>query len=183
MKKCILIVSLIASITIAFVGCEMNKTNHEKDGSDVAKTNEITKFKENMASKPDKTNDAIDQSMKQKYQNKLDTIQKQVVAEKIKVDKEGNTDRGVSTYAKNNYDQWDTALNEIYKIIKQSLSAQDMKMLQTEEIKWISQKEKAAKDAESEHGQGSQLGYVAYYSTSAKLTKDRCYELVEKYLK
>jgi uncharacterized protein YecT (DUF1311 family) len=123
-----------------------------------------------------------DQSLKQKFKNKLDTIQKQLDTERAKVDNEGNTDHGISTYAKDNYDQWDTALNEIFGILKQSLTVEDMKQLQTEEIKWISQKEKVAKDAENEQGQGSQLGYVAYNYASAKLTKDRCYELVEKYM-
>lgn len=134
--------------------------------------------------KPEKLNfNSKDQSMKQVFKNKLDTIKGQLDAKGSQVDKEGNTDSGISNYAKDNYEQWDRALNEIYNVLKQSLSADDMKKLQAEEIQWISQKEKAAKDAESEQGQGSQLGYVAYNSTSAKLTKDRCYELVDKYMK
>ena len=123
-----------------------------------------------------------DRTMKQEFKHKLDMIQAELDAERKRVDKEGDTDSGILTYAENTYDQWDTALNKIYGVLKQSLSVSDMKQLQTEELKWISQKEKEAKDAESEQGQGSQLGNVVFYSTSAKLTKDRCYQLVEKYM-
>jgi Protein of unknown function (DUF1311). len=124
-----------------------------------------------------------DKNMKQVYKDKLDTIQKQLSVENEQVVKEGNTDYGIATYAQDSFEQWDAALNEIYGILKQSLSSEDMKRLRTEEIQWVDQKEKMAKDTENEQGQGSQLGYVAYYSTSAKLTKDRCYELVDKYMK
>lgn len=79
------------------------------------------------------------------------------------------------------YSRWDDALNEIYGVLKTELSATDMSKLQEEQIQWISDKENKAKTASLEFKGGTMEGLV-YTSSLGKTTKDRCYELVEKYM-
>jgi len=44
------------------------------------------------------------------------------------------------------YKQWDVVLNEIYGVLKNQLSTNDMKSLQNEEIEWIKKRDAKAKE-------------------------------------
>jgi len=80
------------------------------------------------------------------------------------------------------YNRWDEALNEIYDALKSQLSASDMSKLKEEQIQWISDKEKKAEEDGAQF-KGGTLEPVIYTSSLAGTTKDRCYELVEQYMK
>lgn len=56
-----------------------------------------------------------------------------------------------------------------------------MKKLQSEEIQWISSRDAKAKKASSEM-KGGTMEPVIYTNSLADTTKNRCYELVEKYM-
>ena len=56
-----------------------------------------------------------------------------------------------------------------------------MKKLQSEEIQWISNRDAKAKEASSEM-KGGTMEPVIYVNSLADTTKQRCYELVEKYM-
>jgi uncharacterized protein YecT (DUF1311 family) len=49
----------------------------------------------------------------------------------------GNTIE-MKSAASQEYERWDKALNEIYGVLKQQLSVDDMSKLKAEEINWIS---------------------------------------------
>ena len=70
---------------------------------------------------------------------------------------------------------------EIYNKLKETLPRDEFIELQKEEISWIAQKEKDAQAAGKEYEGGTAQG-LAYSSSLAKSTKDRCYELVNKYM-
>ena len=76
----------------------------------------------------------------------------------------------------------DAALNEIYGVLKKQLSADEMSSLKVEQRNWIKQRDQKAKD-ESSVFTGGTMEATIYVSTQAQLTKERCYELVQKYMK
>lgn len=78
--------------------------------------------------------------------------------------------------------KWDAALNEIYGVLKKQLSADEMSSLKVEQRNWNKQRDQKAKD-ESSVFTGGTMEATIYVSTQAQLTKERCYELVQKYMK
>lgn len=78
--------------------------------------------------------------------------------------------------------KWDNALNEIYGVLKIQLSADEMSSLQEEQRNWIKQRDQKAKE-ESSVFKGGTMESTIYVATQAQLTKERSYELVEKYMK
>lgn len=79
------------------------------------------------------------------------------------------------------YKTWDVELNEIYGVLKDQLSKEQMDKLREEQRSWITHRDEAAKEASEKHKGGS-MESIEYVATQATLTKQRCYELVENYL-
>lgn len=84
--------------------------------------------------------------------------------------------------ASEEYLRWDNLLNEIYGVLKKDMPINDFKKLQSEQIKWISDKEQKAKDASKQYEGGTQYE-VEYSITLGKVTKERCKYLVNTYMK
>lgn len=80
------------------------------------------------------------------------------------------------------YKRWDDALNEIYGDLKQVLKPDIMKELTNEQINWITYRDNTAKK-ESQEFKGGTLEGVQYIESMGRVTKERCYELVEKYMR
>lgn len=78
--------------------------------------------------------------------------------------------------------KWDDALNEIYGELKKQLSTDEMNSLKEEQRNWIKQRDQKAKE-DSSVFTGGTMEPTIYASTLAQLTKERCYELVQKYMK
>ena len=79
------------------------------------------------------------------------------------------------------YTKWDVALNEVYNTLKKQLSISDMKNLQHKEIQWIVHRDAVA-NKEAAQYKGGSIEPLIYISSLADTTKNRCYELVEKYM-
>lgn len=80
------------------------------------------------------------------------------------------------------YKKWDQKLNEIYGVLKEQLSTEQMDQLKEEQRSWVQQRDAKAKQSslQYEGGSSEQLEYV---TTQASLTRERCYALVAKYMK
>lgn len=119
---------------------------------------------------------------KTEYLNKLDNIQKELDAMPDKKD----SDKGVTNAMKNyygvSYEKYDDALNEIYALLKKELSPEVMKALKAEQVKWIEQKEAKAEKERLKY-EGGTFENVAWYISLYESTKDRCYELVNEYMR
>lgn len=76
---------------------------------------------------------------------------------------------------------WDEKLNYIWQLMKENLPEDKMKEILQEQRKWISDKERQAKEAGAECEGGSLQPFLES-TTAAELTEKRVYELVE-YLK
>ncbi|MED4402710.1 lysozyme inhibitor LprI family protein [Metabacillus fastidiosus] len=80
------------------------------------------------------------------------------------------------------YKRWDTLLNDIYGELKKQLSALEMNKLRNEQRQWIKNRDKQADESAASFEGGSFAG-VQYLSTLGQMTRERCYELVNNYMK
>ncbi|MBG9586535.1 hypothetical protein ABE26_05390 [Cytobacillus firmus] len=78
--------------------------------------------------------------------------------------------------------KWDQALNEIYQVLEKQLPKSEMEKLRAEQRKWIAYRDETAKEAAKKY-EGGTLESLEYIASQAGTTKDRCYELVEGYMK
>lgn len=78
--------------------------------------------------------------------------------------------------------RWDGMLNEIYNLLKVQLSKTEMDELTDKQISWIEYRDTTAQN-EANYFEGGSLARVQHTATLARLTKERCYELVKTYMK
>lgn len=80
------------------------------------------------------------------------------------------------------YKNWDDLLNEIYGVLNEQLSPDEMESVKEEQINWLDIRDTKAEESANEVKGGS-LEPVFYTSSLAESTKSRCYELIRKYMK
>jgi uncharacterized protein YecT (DUF1311 family) len=101
-------------------------------------------------------------------------------------EQEQHTDTGVTVDLLEdngyNFTLWDNALNEIYGALKTQLSEASMNDLRAKQRQWITDRDAEAQQRADEEGGGT-LSTVVYGETKVELTKARCYELVNLYMK
>ena len=98
-----------------------------------------------------------------------------VIENSLKNDILTQTDMNVK--AKELYELWDKALNELWGVLKQSLKEDTMNTLTKEQVQWIALKEKSVKDAGAEV-EGGTIYPLVTNSKAAEMTKNRVYELM-----
>lgn len=81
------------------------------------------------------------------------------------------------------FGRWDNMLNEIYGVLKDQLSSSDMEQLKKKQYKWVEYRDKTAEDISLEEGGGGSMTGIIYNSQLADLTEERCYELVNNYMR
>ncbi|AWE07313.1 hypothetical protein DCE79_07960 [Lysinibacillus sp. 2017] len=114
---------------------------------------------------------------KEEYLKKLNAME-----ESDKNIEAGTTMVELNEQASERYKKWDAELNEIYEVLKAQLSAEQMNKLREEQRNWIKHRDETAKEASLKY-EGGSMEPLEYVTTLANLTRDRCYELVEKYMK
>ena len=80
------------------------------------------------------------------------------------------------------YERWDDALNEIYGVLKTQLSESEMNALREKQRSWIAYRDRTA-NAEGTKFAGGSAEPLVYIGTMATLTEERCYKLVEEYMR
>lgn len=116
---------------------------------------------------------------KQEYLEKLDAVDAGLGD--LQSLREGSTASMIEA-ADEEYKRWDEALNQIYGELKEQLSESDMAKLKQEQLEWISTRDETAKEASLKF-EGGTMQPLEYSSVLASVTKDRCYELVNSYMK
>lgn len=162
---------------------EENTIDEEDKSNDIDGENKNTNEKPVTTEKPvtkEKTETINLSGTKEKYLKQLNDIENSLS------DLNNQYDSGTQTEmheAKSEIlSKWDNALNEIYGVLKKQLSADEMSSLKKEQRNWINQRDKKAKE-ESSVFAGGTMEATIYVATQAQLTKERCYELVQKYMK
>ncbi len=119
-------------------------------------------------------------SQKEEYLTKLN-------AKKKEMDELRNNPEDDSTYAMKKvegerYKAWDDLLNEIYGVLQKQLSSEEMEQLKQEQREWIKNRDSKAKEASLKY-EGGTMEQLEYVAVLADLTEERCFALVEGYMK
>jgi len=198
MKKLFIIPIIICSL-IFVMGCAQNtpntpnnqnknitENNQNDNSAPEDKSNNQDTDKTETSNSPNnitdqKTNDTNSNKTNKKeyYLKKLDNIQ-------TKIDTDYNDKEQLTTYDMRRandakYKLWDDVSNEIYKDLQNTLSASDKENLTQEELVWIAKKESDAENTKKKV-EGGTLEPVFYSQSLVDSTKNRCYELVNKYI-
>lgn len=155
----------------------------EDKSNDIVEENKNTNEKPVVKEKPvtkEKTETVNLHSTKEKYLKQLNDIENSLgdLNDQYNSGTQSEMHEAKSEILK----KWDNALNEIYGVLKKQLSADEMSSLQEEQRNWIKQRDQKAKE-ESSVFKGGTMESTIYVATQAQLTKERSYELVEKYMK
>ncbi len=162
-KKIVLNIAMILSV-IMLVSC--TKSVKENQNSDDNNTqNKVTKI----------------EGRRKEFLERIDNIQKEIDDLPEKKDSDAGVTNAMKSYYGIGYEMYDKELNNIYSLLQQELSPEIMDSLEQEEIKWIEEKEKAAKE-ESLKYKGGTFEFVADKISLYEATKNRCYELVNTYM-
>jgi hypothetical protein len=103
---------------------------------------------------------------------------------KIEIEKQEALNSGVTADMKNAagylYNEWDSELNKIYKLLMTKLSKNEQTKLRESQKAWIQKKEKEAKAAAAKMEGGTGAGYL-YIITELDMTKEKAIELAKRY--
>lgn len=117
-----------------------------------------------------------DSPLKIQYLSELEAIEKDIESKP-----EGETQTEMDEIAAANYKAWDDALNKIWKELEKQLPVEEMDKLREEQRRWIKEKYKAASEEAAQY-EGGTMESLVKTNTQAQVTKERCHELVEKYM-
>ncbi|MBC6002642.1 DUF1311 domain-containing protein [Paeniclostridium sp. NSJ-45] len=165
---------------------DIEKKDENKDTTkDIAKKDENKDATKDIAKKDknkDTTKDVetVKHSYKDEYINKLNSTEKGMSDLDYLYKNGTNGELVEAEYTR--LKRWDNMLNEIYSLLKTQLTESEMNELKSKQRSWIEYRDKTAENEASENRGGS-LYYVVYNGSLARLTKERCYELVNTYMK
>ncbi|NWK68475.1 DUF1311 domain-containing protein [Bacillus paramycoides] len=80
-----------------------------------------------------------------------------------------------------NYQLWDSKLNEIYNTLKNTMSPDAFQSLKAKQIAWVKEKESKVKAIGTDPNNGT-MRRIEASEEKYKMTKERCYELVNGYM-
>lgn len=148
-----------------------------KNSSQEHENNKENNVSKHVISKEEKQNKKETSSAvgKTKALNELAALEKQ--------EKHGNvaSDIEILNQIDGNYQLWDDKLNEIYNTLKNNMSADAFQSLKTEQIAWIKEKESQVKTIGTNPMDGS-MRRIDAFEAGYNMTKERCYELVNRYM-
>lgn len=120
-----------------------------------------------------------EKGLKDSYLDQLQNIERKIEA--IRTESEATTTVEIEKEERKIYEIWDTALNDIYKVLQDQLAEEEMNHLREEQREWITYRDDTAEEVSRKY-EGGTMESIQYVNTQAFLTKKRCYELVEKYM-
>lgn len=124
------------------------------------------------------TNNTV--SLKEEYLKKLNDTKKET--DEIRKNSEDEITYVLKSFEGDRFDVWDGLLNEVYQILKQQLPSEEMEQLRKEQREWIDYRDKSAKEASLKY-KGGTMEHLEYTTVLNNLTEERCFELVEDYMK
>lgn len=191
-KKIVLNLAIILSV-IMLVSCtkgnkeEKNSvdetTQNQQEKDNIGRTENKDLKNENENSNENSTENKVTkiEGRRKEFLERLDSIQKEIDSLPEKKDSDAGITNAMKNYYGIGYEMYDKELNNIYALLQKELSKEVMDSLEQEEIKWIDEKEKEAKE-ESLKYKGGTFEFVADKISLYEATKNRCYELVNTYM-
>lgn len=121
-------------------------------------------------------NPSEENPLKEQFLTELDAI----VVE-LENQPQGETQIEMEELASLTYKVWDDALNKIFAALEEQLPTEQMDKLREEQRRWIKEKYRVASEEAAEH-EGGTMESLVKINAQAEFTRERCYELVEKYM-
>ena len=145
------------------------------DKSDEKKEDKEASNKDNSQSTQNNSNQSA--SLKSTYLQELASLEA----------KTNNMLDGYTTYEMTNsatqiYTLWDNELNKIYGVLKNQLSESEMNSLRQKQREWITYRDNKAEQDAAEY-EGGTMAQLELILSKANTTQERCYELVNWYMK
>lgn len=140
----------------------------------------VKKNNSNPVGKTKEQNDDKPRDLKKEYLEKLHKTKEET--DKVRKESEDEITYALKKVEGDRYDIWDGLLNEIYGVLEGQLSSEEMEVLRVEQREWVEYRDNTAKEASLvyENGTMEQLEYVTVQNN---LTEERCFQLVEEYMK
>lgn len=138
------------------------------------------KYKSNNVSEKETSQTNSMNTLREEYLKKLDDAEKQV--EEIRKNPIDGTTIALKKVESDVFDIRDGLLNEIYEVLKEQLPTDKMEQLRKEQREWLTYRDDTSKRASLKY-EGGTLEQYEYVRVENDLTGERCYELVEKYMK
>ena len=169
---------------------EVNKKENNEINDDVVEDEDIEENKDisieidkEISADENKLSEESKESLKVEYLNKLNECNEKV--QKIRNDSSVDENNMVTPvmmgYAGKEFEVWDIELNIIWKELENYMGVNEFEVLRQEQIGWLNDNTKWEEDLfEKEGVQTYQRLQVISYKTER--TKDRCFELVNKYM-
>ncbi|PWU70391.1 MULTISPECIES: lysozyme inhibitor LprI family protein [Gracilibacillus] len=118
--------------------------------------------------------------LKEEYLNKLNETKKKV--EEMRENPMDETTFALKKIEGDAFDILDGMLNEIYGVLEETLPTEEMEQLRIEQREWLDYRDNTAKEASLQYKGGTMEQYE-YVRVENNLTQERCFELVENYMK
>ncbi|WP_090767311.1 lysozyme inhibitor LprI family protein [Bacillus sp. OK048] len=141
-------------------------------------TNTSTNSDDKESSNFNNSDKEVTESKKEEYLQKLNTTKQ--ATEELKA-----TDSSTFALKKvenDRWEMWDALLNEVYGVLKEQLTTEEMDQLRTEQRNWLKQRDDTALEASLKYKGGTEE-HLEYVAVLANLTEERCYVLVANYMK
>lgn len=150
-------------------------SNEPKGEKKVAASNNIN----NNVSKPNSNKDIL-REKGYEYLQKL--AQTEIDADEIGYNSTEITTVGIVEEQGRILKLWDDKLNEIYSCLRTYMPSSEFNKLKQEQINWIKYRDKTAEVA-AEKYEGGTMGQIDSICSLVNTTRERCYELVNNYMK
>lgn len=156
---------------------EDSTSDSDNNKKDEDKTDNDKQSTQNNTQNNAHSNNTQNVGLKDKYMQELANL-------KAKTDNmlDGYTTAEMLSSASKIYKLWDDELNKIYGVLKTQLSASEMNDLRQKQREWIAYRDKKAAADAAEFAGGSMEGLEEVLS-KANTTQERCFDLVDIYLK
>lgn len=141
---------------------------------------ESTEDKNTAVKDTDKTETVNSISKKEEYLKMLDAVEESI--KEFDESTENGSQSEMNQVQTEIFKKWDIALNEIYGELEKTLPQNEMNQLREKQREWIKYRDATAQE-ESNLYEGGTLQPLQYADTLTRITKERCYELVENYMK
>ncbi len=195
MRKLFVFIMILS--TTLFISCgnktndgakENNKgnevVNSEQDDSNIGENNNVEDNTDlEKKDDVDKSNESVEEENESKVQYYLDKYAK--LEKELKdslAEKYNGTTLDMREAAGIEYTSWDDLLNEVYGVLQEQLSKEEMDKLRAEQIEWLTIRDSKAEESAKEF-EGGTMEPLAHTTSLGESTKERCYELISNYMK
>lgn len=166
--------------TTFFISCG-NNVKEQAIGQEKVQALETKKNNENVTNNSSKDITQNTESKKQLYLDKLNNLDSEI-STILSDDKYNETTLDIREGLAIKHAKWNDMLNEVYGVLIEQLPEDEMDVIREEQVEWISIRDEKAVESGKKH-EGGTMQPVDYSDSLGESTKERCYELVNKYMK